>query len=93
MNLSLGARSMLLFVLSCVLLLVLTLFESLLSGLSLTTERIISAVLLILPGLLGIIFGAMSLRRKELPRWVAILGMLLNGAFVLFHIFLLSFAG
>jgi len=84
---------MLLFVLSCVLLLVLTLFESLLSGLSLTTERIISAVLLILPGVVGIIFGAMSLRRKELPRWVAILGMLLNGVFVLFHIFLLSFAG
>ena len=84
---------MLLFVFSCVLLLVLTLFESLLSGLSLPTERIISAVLLILPGLVGIIFGAMSLRRKELPRWVAILGMLLNGVFVLFHIFLLSFAG
>jgi len=93
MKLSLGARSMLLFVFSCVLLLVLTLFESLLSGLSLTTERIISAVLLILPGLLGIIFGAMSLRRKELPPSVAILGLLLNGVFVLFHIFLLSFAG
>lgn len=93
MALGLGVKSILLFVLSCVFLLVLTILESLLSGLSLTTERIITAILLILPGLVGIIFGAMSLRRKELPRWVAILGMLLNGVFVLFHVFLLSFAG
>jgi hypothetical protein len=93
MSPSLGAKSILLFVLSCVFLFVLTLFESSLSGLSLTTERIISALLLILPGLIGIIFGAMSLRQKELPRWVAILGILLNTVFVLFHILLLSFAG
>ena len=89
----LGTRSIMLFVLSCVFLLLLTLFESALSGLSLTTERIITALLLVLPGVLGIIFGATSLRRKELPRWVAILGLLLNGVFVLFHLFLLSFAG
>ena len=93
MALGLGVKSILLFVLSCVFLLVLTILESLLSGLSLTTERIITAILLILPGLVGIIFGAMSLRRKELPRWVAILGILLNGGFVLFHVFLLAFAG
>ena len=89
----LGARSILLFVLSCVFLMVLTLFESAFSGLSLSVERIISALLLVLPGVVGIIFGVMSLRRKELPRWVAILGLLLNGMFVLFHLFLLSFAG
>ena len=93
MKLSLGARSILLFVLSCIFLLVLSLLEEPFLGLSLIVERIISAVLLILPGLVGIIFGVLSLRRKELPRWVAILGMLLNGVFVLFHIFLLSFAG
>jgi hypothetical protein len=52
-----------------------------------------SALLLIVPGLIGVILGATSLRRKELPRWVAILGILLNGLFVLFHTFVLSFAG
>ena len=93
MALGLGAKSILLFVLSIVFLLLLTFFESLLSGLSLTAERIVSVIFLILPGLLGIIFGVTSIRRKELPRWVAILGILFNGAFVLFHLFLLSFAG
>lgn len=93
MTFGLGVKSILLFVLACVFLLVLTLIESWLSGLSMTAERIISALLLILPGLVGIMFGAMSLRRKELPRWVAILGILLNGVFVSFHLFLLTFAG
>jgi hypothetical protein len=76
-----------------VFLFLLTLFESSLSSLSLTVERILSALLLIVPGLIGVILGATSLRRKELPRWMAILGILLNGLFVLFHIFVLSFAG
>lgn len=93
MKLRLGATSLLLFVLSLLFLLLLTLFESLLSGLSLTVERIISALLLIVPGSIGVILGGMSLRREELPRWVAILGILLNGLFALFHIFVLSFAG
>lgn len=68
-------------------------FESSLSRLSLTAERIISGLLLIVPGSIGIILGAASLRRKELPRWVAILGILLNGLFAVFHGFVLSFAG
>lgn len=93
MKLGLGAKSLLLFVLSLVFLLLLTLFESLLSSLSLTAERIISILLLIVPGLIGVILGGISLRREELPRWVAILGILLNGLFMLFHIFVLSFAG
>jgi hypothetical protein len=93
MKLSLGSKSILLFVFSFVALFLLTFFESSLSGLSLTTERIISALLLVVPGLAGVILGAASLRQKELPRWVAILGILLNSLFALFHIFLLSFAG
>jgi hypothetical protein len=93
MKLRLGAASLLLFVLSLLFLLLLTLFESFLSGLSPTAERIISTLLLIVPGLIGVILGGMSLRREELPRWVAILGILLNGLFALFHIFVLAFAG
>ena len=93
MKFRLGAASLLLFVLSLVFLLILTLFEPLLSGLSLYVERIISVVLLIVPGLIGLILGGMSLRREELPRWVAILGIFLNRLFTLFHICVLSLAG
>jgi hypothetical protein len=90
---SLGVQSIFFFLLSLVFLFLLTFFESSLSNLSPTAERIISALLLIVPGLIGVILGATSLKRKELPRWVTILGILLNGLFVLFHIFVLSFAG
>jgi len=93
MKRSLGSKSILLFVLSFVFLLVLTFFESSLSGISITMERIISALFLVVPGIIGVIVGIMSLTRKESRPWVAILGVLLNGAFALFHIFVLSFAG
>lgn len=93
MSLRLGVKSIFLFVLSAIFLLLLTLFESSLSGLSLAAERFISALLLVVPGLIGVIIGTASLKRKELPRWVAILGILLNALFMLFHIFVLSFAG
>ena len=93
MSLSFGAKSILLFVLSCVFLILLTLFESLLSGLSTTTERSISALLLVVPGLAGLILGTVGLKRKESPASLAILGILLNVLFALFHIFVLSFAG
>ena len=93
MKLSLGWKSILLFVLSFVFLLVLTFFESMLSGLSLTSERITSALFLVVPGSIGVILGIMSLTSKESRPWVAILGVLLNGAFALFHIFVMSFAG
>jgi hypothetical protein len=93
MRSSLGAKSIFLFLLTLLFLFLLTFFESSLSRLSLTTERIISALLLIVPGFIGMILGAASLRRKELPRWVAILGILLNGLFAVFHVFVLLFAG
>ncbi|HEU0296899.1 MAG TPA: hypothetical protein VFR47_29445 [Anaerolineales bacterium] len=90
---SLGAKSIFLFLLSLLFLFLLTYFESSLLRLSLTAEIIISGLLLIMPGSIGMILGAASLRRKELPRWVAILGILLNGLFAVFHGFVLSFAG
>jgi hypothetical protein len=78
---------------SVLLLVLLTLFESSLTGLSLTAERIISLLLLVLPALLGIVFGIGSIVRKESRRWIGILGITLNAIFALFHLFLLSFAG
>ena len=68
MNLSLGAKSLTLFALSVLFLFLLTLFESSLSGMSLTAERILSALLLVLPGVIGIVLGVLSILRKEARR-------------------------
>jgi hypothetical protein len=93
MKLSLGAKSIALFVLSVLFLVLLTVFEASLSGLSLTLERVISALLLVLPGIIGAIFGISGILRKEPKPWIAILGVVLNALFAMFFILLLSFAG
>ena len=93
MNLKLSTLSILCFLLSLLFLLLLTRFESSLTGLSLTTERILSLLLLVVPALAGIVFGVLSILRKESRRWLGVLGTLLNALFALFHLFLLSFAG
>jgi hypothetical protein len=93
MNLKLSTLSILFFFLSVLFLLLLTQFESSLAGLSLTDERILSLLLLVVPALVGIVFGVLSILRKESRRWLGILGTLLNALFALFHLFLLSFAG
>jgi len=93
MNRSFGVKSLILFALSVVFLVLLTLFESSLIGLSVTTERVISFLLLVLPGIVGIVFGVLGIARKESKTWVAYLGILLNASFALFHLLVLSFAG
>ena len=93
MNRSFGMKSLLLFVLSVVFLILITWFESLLTSLSVATERVVSFLLLVLPGIIGIGFGVMGIVRKESRTWIAYLGSLLNALFALFHLFVLSFAG
>jgi len=93
MNMSLGAKSLALFAVSVLFLLFITLFESSLSGMSLTAEKVFSALLLVLPGAIGIVLGVLGLLRKESGRWMAVLGILLNALFALFQIFVISFAG
>ena len=93
MNISLGAKSLALFALSVFFLLLITLFESSLSGMSLIAEKVFSALLLVLPGAIGIVLGVLGLLRKESGRWMAVLGILLNALFALFQIFVISFAG
>jgi hypothetical protein len=93
MKLSLGAKSLGLFGISLVVLLLLTLFESSLTDMSQAVERLISGLILVLPGVAGVIFGAMSIIRKEPKRWMAYLGIMLNALFALFQIIVLSFAG
>ena len=93
MDLSLGARSMILFGLSVIFLFLLTLFEGLFSGMSTSVERVISFLILVLPGVVGVILGILSLIRKESQRWLAALGILLNALVALFQMFVISFAG
>jgi len=93
MKLGLAAKSIALFVLSVLFLILLTVFEPSFSGMSLRAEKAISMLLLVLPGVIGVIFGVLSIIRKESKLWMAILGVLLNALFALFHIFVISFAG
>ena len=93
MKFSLGVKSLTLFLVSVLFLVLLTLFESWLTGLSLAAERTISLLMLVVPAMAGIVFGIMSIVRKESQPWIGILGVLLNTVFAVFHLFLLSFAG
>ena len=93
MKFSSGVKSMILFMLSFVFLLLLTLFETSLAGLSVARERIISLLLLVLPGVTGVVYGVMGVIRKEPKAWVAYIRIVFNVPFVLFHLFILSFAG
>jgi len=85
--------SLFLFGASVVLLVALTLFESVLVGMSLGIERLVTFLLLILPAGIGAILGALSLLRKEGRIWLAVTGVVLNTLFALFHLMIVLFAG
>ena len=93
MTLNHGKKSLILLAVSVIALLLLSVVESAFSGLSTSTERIISFILLVLPGVAGVVFGILSLVKKEPQKWIAILGVVLNGLFAMFMLFVLSFAG
>lgn len=93
MKLSLATASLILFGLSILLLILLTLFESTLLGMSPEAERVISLSGLVLPSAIGAVLGGMSLMRKEGRAWLAVAGILLNTLFALFHLMVILFAG
>ena len=88
-----AAASLALFAVSVLFLLLLTLFEGSLTNMSLEAERLVSVILLVLPGVIGVLLGVMSFLHKEAKRWMAVLGILLNALFALFLTFVLAFAG
>jgi hypothetical protein len=90
---NLGAKSLALFAISVFLLILLTLFESLLLNVSITGERILSFLLLVLPALIGVVLGVLGIRGREDKSWMSVLGIVLNALFVIFHLVVLSFAG
>ncbi len=93
MKLSLATGSLILFGLSIVVLVVLTLFESALVGVSLATERLMTLLGLVLPAAIGIVLGIISLVRREGRTGLAIIGVFLNSLFALFHLMIVFFAG
>jgi hypothetical protein len=78
---------------SIVLLIALTAFESALVGVSQGTQRIITFLASVLPAVIGVVFGIMSLTRKEGRTALAIAGVILNAVFALFHLGIVLLAG
>ncbi|HJS20166.1 MAG TPA: hypothetical protein VJ785_15575, partial [Anaerolineales bacterium] len=68
MKLNHAGTSVVLFIISIAMLILLTLFESSLSWLPTDVERIVSGLLMVLPAVLGVFFGVLSLLRKESRR-------------------------
>lgn len=93
LKLSLAGRSGMLFGLSLALWIMLTLFESRLAGMSLSVERIIILLGLVVPAGIGAFLGARSLIRRERHPWLAFPSLLLNTLFALFHLMIILFAG
>lgn len=71
----------------------LTLFEPVFLGMPAAMEKTVSALLLVLPPVIGVILAGMSLIRRQGKVWMAVAGILLNSVFAIFHLFVLSFAG
>lgn len=93
MRLRLSDGSLLLFGLAIILWMMLTLLESAVVGMSLTDEKVLTFLLLVLPSGVGAVLGMISLLRKDGPVWVAVAGALLNCLFTFFHLMILAFAG
>jgi hypothetical protein len=85
--------SLILFLLSVILLGMVTLFESALVGMSTGAERLVTFALLVLPTGTGSVLGAMSLVRREGCAWLAVTLVVLNALFALFHLMIVLFAG
>ena len=93
MKRNLAGASLILFGLSVAALLLWTLFESALVGMSTVTERIATLSLLVLPAVFGAVLGVVSLLHKEGQAWLGITGILLNTLFAVFHLMIVLFAG
>lgn len=93
MTRKLAVASLVLFGISVILLALLTLFESVLVGISPDAERLITFLFLVWPAGLGAILGVMSLVHQEGRIWLAIAGIILNTFFAIFHLMIVLFAG
>ena len=93
MTRTLAGASLALFGVSLLLLVLLTLGESALLGLSLGAERALSFLLLVVPAAIGAALGVISLARREGRTALAVTGIILNTLFALFNLMVILFAG
>lgn len=93
MKIDLAGKSLILFGVSFLVMLGLTLFESALIGTSLGIQRLITLVAIVLPAGAGAVLGVLSLVRREGRAWLAATAILLNAAFALFFLAIVLFAG
>jgi hypothetical protein len=93
MKIDLAARSLILFGVSFLVVLGLTVFESALVGTSTATQRLITLLGIVLPAGAGAVLGVLSLVRRDGRAWLAVTAILLNTAFALFYLAIVLFAG
>jgi hypothetical protein len=93
MHMGYARTSLILFGISILLLIAMTVFEAALVGVTASMERIITFLSLVLPAGAGSVLGALSLARREGQTGLAVAGLILNTLFALFHLAIVLFAG
>jgi len=93
MKLTYAVRSLLMLLISIAFLIILTLADRALAGISLNTQRLITVILLVLAPLFGAVLAVLGLIRKDGKTWLAIICLIANSLFALFHLALIFFAG
>lgn len=93
MKLTFALRSLLMLIVSFVFLIILTLADRALAGTSIGTQRLITVILLVLAPLFGSMLAVLSLIRKDGKTWLAVISLIANTLFALFHLALVFFAG
>ena len=78
----------------CVILtIVLTIADSAFANTSVALQRAMTFFLLVVPAGIGTFFGVQSLRQDEDYKFLAVMGIILNLLFGLFHLAIVLFAG
>ena len=90
---SLAGKSLLFFAISLVFVIGQTLLDPTIGALSFDVQRWIIFLGIVLPAGVGTVLGVLGLVRKEGKVWLAVLGVILNTLFALFHVAIILFAG
>lgn len=93
MKLTYAVRSLLILIVSIAFLIILTLADRALAGTSIGMQRLITVILLVLAPLFGSMLAVLGLIRKDGKAWLAVICLIANTLFALFHLALVFFAG
>jgi hypothetical protein len=93
MTRTLAGKSLLFFIICFVIVVAHTLLDATIGSWSFGVQRLIIFLGIVLPAGIGVVLGVLSLVRKEGQTWLAILGIVLNSLFAIFHVFIILLAG